>query len=172
MKHHIKFLSLVLVSFLLISSTFYHKYYVTVTKVEYSKKDKAIQVISQVFIDDLEDLLQERYDKNIILDEGNEIEKTDAYIQQYYNSKFTIKINGKKLNFTFLGKEYRDDQIFSYLEITDVGKDINNISITNKLLVDIFPEQQNILRVSILDQKKNAMLNVTKPTLMLNLVKK
>ena len=172
MKFKLQIIGVIITSFILISSTVYHKYYVTVTKIEYSKKDKAIQIISQVFIDDMEELLQERYDENIILDETNEAPNTDSYIQNYYTSKFIVKLNDKELSFNFLGKEYRDDQIYSYLEIANVDENINSLSVTNKLLFDLFPEQQHIVRASVLDKKKNFMLNITKPTGVLNLAKK
>jgi len=39
-----------------------HKFYLSVTNIEYSEKSKALQITSRVFIDDLEALLLERYD--------------------------------------------------------------------------------------------------------------
>ena len=39
-----------------------HKFYVSVTNVTYSEKNEALQITSRVFIDDLEEVLKERYD--------------------------------------------------------------------------------------------------------------
>jgi len=53
-----------IIAFLLFtSSSVNHEYYVSVTKIEYVKKEKSLQIISQIFIDDFEKLIHERYDR-------------------------------------------------------------------------------------------------------------
>ena len=59
---------LVLLLPILVASTHIHKYYVSVTKVEYVKEQQSVQIISQIFIDDFENLLRQRYDESITLD--------------------------------------------------------------------------------------------------------
>jgi len=41
----------------------FHKYYLSVSNVSYSTKAKALQMVSRYFIDDLEDVLNERMEK-------------------------------------------------------------------------------------------------------------
>jgi len=38
-----------------------HKFYISVTNVDYSSKDQAIQIITRVFVDDMDAVLKERY---------------------------------------------------------------------------------------------------------------
>ena len=44
--------SAVIAFLLFTSSSVNHEYYVSVTKIEYVKKEKSLQIISQIFIDD------------------------------------------------------------------------------------------------------------------------
>ena len=58
-KYIITLLALV---FILSSASNSHEYYVSVTKMEYVKEEKSLQIISQIFIDDFEKLIREVFD--------------------------------------------------------------------------------------------------------------
>lgn len=152
-----KYLLAALVFITLISSKEKHEYYVSVTTVEYAKEQKSIQVISQIFIDDFEKLLRERYDENITLAIPEEDKMVDTYMSKYLEDKLKISVNGKPVNFTFIGKEYKDDITYCYLEIEKVRK-IKSLEVTNKILFDVFSEQQNIVRIKMLGKNKSFLL--------------
>ena len=126
-----------------------HEYYVSVTQVEYSKDAKSLQIISQIFIDDFETLLRKRYDENITLDTEHESEIVETYMKRYLADKLKISVNGSSVNFKFIGKEYKDDIAYCYLEIENVSN-ITSIAVINQILFDAFSEQQNILRLKLL----------------------
>jgi len=134
-----------------------HEYFVSVTKVEYSKETQSLQIISQIFIDDFETVLRKRYDEKIILDIENESESVETYMKRYLTDKLKINVNGSAVNFKFIGKEYKDDITYCYLEIENVS-DIKSIAVTNQLLFDAFSDQQNILRLKLLDKNKSFLL--------------
>lgn len=73
---YFKFLLLALV-FPLVSGTPAHKFYVSITKIEYVKEKNSLQIITKIFTDDIEDALQQRYDKNISLDTKKETATAD-----------------------------------------------------------------------------------------------
>ena len=60
-----------------------HKFYVSVTNVGYSEKNDALQITSRVFIDDLDQLLKERYDIDAKLSTDAESELSDEYLEKY-----------------------------------------------------------------------------------------
>ena len=152
---HILLLSVV---FLLLSSyTNKHEYYVSVTKVEYVKSQQSLQIISQIFIDDFEKLLRERYDETITLAIKNESENINDYMAKYLKFKLDIKVNTQDIEFNFLGKEYKDDIVYCYMEIEDI-EDIKTIEFKNEILFDIYPKQQNILRTKIKGKDKSFIL--------------
>ena len=61
----------------LFAFTAMHKYYISVTQVNYVQEKQSLQITSRIFIDDFENLLRERYDDTIILAEKDEAEIID-----------------------------------------------------------------------------------------------
>ena len=141
----------------LFAFTTLHKYYVSVTQIEYVKEKKSVQIISRIFIDDLEKLLRERYDPDIILSKNDEAAKVDFYIEKYLGQKLHIKINGQDADINFIGKEYEADIVYCYLEIENI-KTISSFEVTNQVLFDLYGEQQNIVRTKINDKNKSFIL--------------
>lgn len=148
---------LLVVIFPLLSFTALHKYYVSVTEIEYVKEQKAIQITSRIFIDDFEKLLRERYDKDITLAIEDEISTVNYYIEKYLKEKIKIRINDEEIEFKFLGKEYEDDIMICYLEIENMHH-ISSIHVINRILFDAFSDQQNIVRFKINSINKSFLL--------------
>ena len=134
-----------------------HKYYVSVTQLEYVEDQKSVQIINRVFIDDLERLFRERYDESITLAEKNESKTIDSYTEKYFKEKLTILIDGKVQELKFIGKEYEDDIIYTYFEIEGIEK-INTMEISNEILFELFEEQQNIVRTKVYKKNKSFIL--------------
>ncbi|GAB4155543.1 MAG: hypothetical protein Tsb0033_04980 [Winogradskyella sp.] len=149
------------------SSNTKHEYYVSVTNIEYAKEQQSVQIISQIFIDDFETLIRQRYDETITLAETDEPEIVDEYMKRYLEDKLKIKINEKTYKFNFLGKEYKEDITYCYLEIENV-KDIKSVSVVNRILFDVLPDQQNIVRLKMLDKNKSFLLIPENDECMLN----
>ena len=144
-----------------------HEFYVSVTQIEHVKEQKSVQIISRVFIDDLEKMLQERYDENIILNNGIDETYINKYIELYYRNKLKITINEELQNFEYLGKEYEEDIVYSYIEISGIEK-INSIEVTNEILFDVFPDQQNIIKIKTAEKNKSFILIRDNKTRLLN----
>ncbi len=145
----------------LLAFTTAHKYYISVTQIEYIKDKQSVQIISRIFIDDFESLLQKRYDEKIILNEENELIEVNSYIEMYLTQKIKVKINGKDAQVVFLGKEYEDDIVRCFLEIDNI-ESINSFEISNKVLFDLKEEQQNIVKLNINSKKKSFLLTAQK----------
>ncbi len=145
-----------------------HKYYVSVTQIDYLQEKQSVQITSRIFIDDFEKLLRERYDDNIILANKNESGITDNYIERYLNEKLKIKINGKDANLLFIGKEYDTDIVKCYLEIEGIKK-IESIEISNQVLFDLFSEQQNIVKTKIYNKQKSFLFDRNNKNVLLNI---
>ncbi len=136
-----------------------HKFYVSVTNIGYSEKDRALQITSRIFIDDLEDLLLERYEIHGRLATELELESADMYIQKYLKQKIAFEINGEERSFDFLAKKYDNDVVICYLEVPDVDlEDTKSIEIRNELLTDVYDEQQNVVHFKINGKKKSFVL--------------
>ncbi len=143
-----------------------HKFYVSVTKVEYASETNALQIISSIFIDDIEEVLQKRYRKDVSLATKKETEADVALLQQYVFQKLSVTTDGKPLKMKYIGREYEVDMVKIYIEIEAVT-DFASISIENSILQDLFEEQQNIVHVKKGGERKSMILNIDTPKGML-----
>ncbi|MGW9685548.1 DUF6702 family protein [Flagellimonas sp. 2504JD1-5] len=156
MGKKVAFLLLIILSF---SFTISHKFYVSVTNMVYSKKDAAFQITSRIFIDDLEQVLEERYGVKAELATEKESKVADDYIKKYFKTKFAITLNNENVDYSFLGKRYDNDVVICYLELTDVSfPEVKTITVQNEILTDLFEEQQNIVHIKWKGQKKSFVL--------------
>lgn len=151
----------------LIAFTSIHKYYISVTQIEYVEEEKSVQIISRIFIDDLENVLRKRYNDSIIIDDPQYVKETNKYIEKYLRSKIKIKVNGAETNFNFVGKEYNLDIVKCYLEIKNI-ENIISFEISNKVLFDMFEDQQNIIKTNINSKQKSFILISQNDTVVLN----
>ena len=151
----------------LFAFTVFHKYYMSVTQIEYIEDKQSVQLITRIFIDDFEKLLRERYDESITLADKDEPATVDLYIERYLGEKIKIKINNKDEDLIFIGKEYDIDIVRCYLEIEEVDE-INSFEISNQVLFDEFEEQKNIIKTDINSKQKSFILISQDKTAMLN----
>ena len=141
----------------LVSFKTMHKYYVSLTEIEYVKEERSVQIITRIFIDDFENVLRNRFYEGLTLDTEKENIETNDYIEKYLKDKLKITINHKEFSFNFLGKEYEDDMILCYLEIQNIDR-ISSIRVENKLLYEMFPDQKNMVRFKIHSVNKTILL--------------
>ena len=167
MKSNLKIITYCLLIFILFTGFVVHKFYVSTTKVEYAKEKKSIQIISKIFVEDLEQVLQERYSSRVQLDPKKETDLDQSYLLNYISQKLKFKINEKEAQLIYIGKEYDIDILNLYFEIEDVDS-LESIRIENKILIDLFPEQQNIIHFSNEKNKRNLILDKNHPTGLLN----
>ncbi len=144
-----------------------HKYYLSLTKIEYQKETKSIQITARIFIDDLETALNKKYDKSFKLDTNNELNNTDEYINNYISKLLIISINNKVISFNYLGKKYETDVVYLFAEIENISE-IKSIEVQNKILMEHFPEQQNIIKININGKKKSFILTADSDKDLLN----
>jgi len=65
-----------------------HEFYLSVTDINYVAEKQSLQIISRVFTDDFEDVLNKRYQKDFKLIPSLEVKETDVYIERYIKDKF------------------------------------------------------------------------------------
>lgn len=160
-------IALILLVLPLITAATDHKFYVSITKIEYVQEKASLQIISKIFIDDIEDVLQQRYDPNVSLATPKETKKEFEFIKKYLSQKIQIKVNGKPVEFTFIGKEYDTDIMKVYLEIENISS-LKSLEISNEILMELFEEQQNIIHFKSNDTRRSLILDKDNPKGMLN----
>lgn len=147
-----------------------HKFYVSVTNIDYSQKDQSIQIISRIFIDDFENTLKEIYRIDPKLMSDSELSNIDFYIERYLNQHLQVKINGKKAGLKYLGKNYDNDVVKCFIEIDNIKpENLLSIEIKNSLLFELFEEQNNIVHFKINNKRKSFSLIKGNDKALLNL---
>lgn len=134
-----------------------HKYYLSLTDINYRSKSKSVQIIINVFMDDIELALNKDYDIDLQLTTKNELKNNDIYFQKYLNKKIHFKINNNPKTFTYVGKEYDGDLVYFYLEIQNI-ESVKNLEIKNTILMHHFPDQQNLIKLKVGKKNKSILL--------------
>jgi hypothetical protein len=130
------------------------------------QEQESVQIISRIFIDDLEKALQTNYDEFLVLSYKDEAPIISTYIERYLQDHIKLKINNEAVTFNFIGKEYEGDIARCYLEVENV-KYIETLEITNSILFDLFNAQQNIVKTKINSKNKSVILNSKNPNALL-----
>ena len=144
-----------------------HKYYISLTKIDFISAEKSVQVTMRFFIDDIEKTLEQRYETDLNLATLQENKNADILLERYIQSKFNISIDGTVEPLHYLGKEYKNDIVFFYIELTNIGS-INSITVKNSMLHEEFPEQENFINLNINGIKKSTVLRRLNDKEMLN----
>ena len=134
-----------------------HKYYLSLTQIEYNATNKSVEIIINVFIDDLETALNKIHLKDFQLNTKKELKNVDTYFYQYLKDNINLKIDGKSHTYNYIGKEYDNDVVFFYLEIKNI-ESVKEIEIENTILIQHFSEQQNLVKSKVNKKHKSVLL--------------
>ena len=151
---------LLIFAVLFLSSFAVHKFYVSVTQVDYVPSKKRIEITSRIFIDDFEKALNKRYNKKLNLTSDRELPEAEELIKAYLKEKVKISINKKPQEIEFLSRELEGDVLILYTKIA-ISKKINTFEIYNSLLTEIYSDQQNIVHTNINGNKKSLLMTNT-----------
>ncbi len=134
-----------------------HPFHVSVCEVEFSAKNKSLQITHHIFLDDLEEALKEYSGKPLdIINPKNQLER-DRLIKNYIMENFSVKVNGKSTPGNYLGNEMEEDAMYCYIEIKGVKK-IKELEITNTIMMSKFEDQVNLVHVNYLGKIRSLKL--------------
>lgn len=124
-----------------------HPLHVSVTEIEWDEKDKALEIMMRVFMDDLELAFRQRY-ANPSLDILNAGDPSlDKMMDKYLNERFSVAVDGKKQSLNYLGHERDGEAFVFYIEISRIKK-WNHIRIANTVLMDLYDDQSHLVHVT------------------------
>lgn len=136
-----------------------HPFHVSVSDIKYKEDQKALQVSTRIFLDDLELALQ-AYSGNDTLDI---VEKADwkfvnETLGQYLLERISLKDEkGRKYELNYIGAEIEEDVMWCYLEVEKVRK-LESVTVTNKILHEVWADQENLVHFRAFDGVKSARL--------------
>lgn len=138
-----------------------HKFYVSISQVDLNRDTRSLEISMRVFTHDLIDAI--KGDKEDLLLLGSDKENPEAadIIVKYLNDNFAILQGKHNLDFNFIGFELENDIIWMYLEVP--FKKFSDFQIENKLIMDLYPDQKNIVNFRDSGSTKSQICTKSKP---------
>jgi hypothetical protein len=150
-------LLLIIIGFFGISGFEIHKFYVSIYQINYNQKKQILEVTSRIFIDDLNDVLKQKYNQKTHIGETNETPEDLVLMKKYILDNFFVKINNQPKKIIYLSKELEGNVVICYFKAIDISK-IKTIEIENHCLLELNSEQQNIIQTIIYSKKQSLLL--------------
>jgi hypothetical protein len=142
----------------LLSASEVHPLYISVTEINHNARDKILEVSCKVFTNDLETVLEKMAGAKVDLSAPKEKAVTDKLIAGYVERHLRLKVDGKPVQLHFVGSENEADGTWSYFQVNDIPA-VKRIDAANDLLYDGFPQQINIMHVTVGGQRQSTRLD-------------
>jgi hypothetical protein len=140
-----------------------HPLHVSVTEIEYDSKDRQLEIMTRIFIDDLElSIRNKRNQADLdILNPGRDL-TTNQLVKEYLGEHFKISLDGKLQKTVYLGYELEGQAMICYIEVTHVKK-WKQIEIMNSVIMETYDDQSNLVHVTFQDTVKSLRLVKNNP---------
>lgn len=139
-----------------------HPLHVSVTEIEMDHKDKRLEIMMRVFMDDLEVTLREKY-KIPDLDVLNpKVRTLDQMMEEYLKLHFKISLDNKAQVMKYLGHEQDGEAFIFYIEVDKVKK-WKTIQIQNDIIMEIYDDQSNLIHVTSDETVRSLRLTAKRP---------
>ena len=133
-----------------------HDFHLSKCDIHYNIDESALQISLNLFIDDLETALSREGNDSLSICTPKEVVHADSLIHDYIMRHLRVKVDNADVELGWVGKEISEDfaAVWTYLEITNVNPQ-KIIEIENDLLMEIFEDQQNLVKL-VMDKKRRA----------------
>jgi hypothetical protein len=140
-----------------------HPMHVSVTEIEFDEKEKELEIMSRMFIDDLEKTLQTnlKQPELDLLDPKNGL-TLDQMAGKYMTEHLKISLDNKSQTVTYLGHERDGEALVFYLLVSKVKK-WKTIQIQNDVITETHEDQSNLVHVTVRETVKSLRLTRDKP---------
>jgi hypothetical protein len=110
----------------------------------------------------LEKAVEKQYNIELHLETKKEHKEADKYINQYFKENFKLVIDGKEVEYEYIGKEIEIEKTYNYIEIMDIPS-LKKINIESRMLFNIARTQENIFKVKNNNTTKSITLYYKRP---------
>jgi hypothetical protein len=140
-----------------------HPLHVSVTEINYDEKDKALEIMVRIFVDDLETTMRKNQnipDLDITKPKGPTL---DEMMQKYLQESLVVSLDGKRQTIKYLGNERDGEAFVFYIEVPGVKK-WKKIGVSNSILTEVFDDQSNLVHVTSAGTVLSLRLNKSNPS--------
>lgn len=140
----------------LFATHFLHPIHITVTDINFDRERGALEIITKVFLDDLEKEIRSiKKEDYLDITKPGKARTTDDLLKPYIKERFKVMVNGKEVECNYLGHEIETEAVYLYLEVEKVKK-LKSLSVENTVLLNFFDDQVNMVHVKV-DGKLRSM---------------
>lgn len=144
-----------------------HPMHVSVTEIEMDEKEKRLEIMMRVFIDDLETTLRQHFRQPELDVLEPKAQSLDVLMQAYLKARFQISLDGKPQVIKYLGNERDHEAFVFYIEVEKVKK-WKTIQVQNSIITEIYDDQSNLVHVTRGETVHSMRLTRSKPSDILN----
>jgi hypothetical protein len=126
-----------------------HKFYISKSIIEFNPRSQQFEITCKLFTDDLELAIEQQNGKAMRLGTAEELPESGVWIEAYMKQHFRFSMDGMDAEWRWVGKEVENDLTYCYMELYR-KPDFSALTLTNDLLVSQFPEQQNIVDLTMM----------------------
>ena len=135
-----------------------HPIYISTSEIILNKNNAQVKI--RIFRDDLEDGLRLFHGKSISIDSDQKLKKESKKIDTYIQSKFKLTVDKSKINILKINYNLINDLVeisFSFKS----NSIINNISVKNNILFDVYRIQKNVTIINFENKTKSHIFSFT-----------
>ena len=122
----------------------------------------------RIFKDDLSNAIS----KNYLSESSDDLDLIDKFyfnkLEDYFNLNLNVFTDNKKIKLHLLGLESKNDMYVCFLEIENL-ESFTKLSLENKILFEIFKDQQNIIHIKKNSKKRSFISRINNSVLSVNI---
>ena len=141
-----------------------HPIHLSVSEIEYSEKNKALQITSRIFTDDLTSAIRlSRNEPELDIFEPKNGLTSNQLILDYLTQHLKVKVDGKLQKIQLLDKEKEGPALICYIDIANIEK-VKSLEVFNDIITEIHDDQSNLVHVTYKGPIRSVRLLKEKPS--------
>jgi hypothetical protein len=142
----------------------FHPLHISVTEITFDEKEKELEIVSRIFLDDLQTAIRESKklpELDLLAPTGGMT--TDQLVSAYLMQRLKLSIKGKPLTVKYLGHEIESEAILCYVQVSNIRK-LESIEIFNSIITELHEDQSNLVHVTVREKVKSLRLMKDNPS--------
>jgi len=138
-----------------------HPYYISVVEINHNAPDKTLEISCRIFTNDFETTLEKNYKAKVDLVNPPDKGAVDKLINDYIKKHFSLKVDNKPVDFSYVGFEKEEEAIESYFQVDNITS-VKKIDVSNSILHDFSDQQINIVHCIVGGKRQSTKLDYPK----------
>lgn len=135
-----------------------HPFYVAVTEINLNSSDKTLEISCKMFAEDLEEILEKNNQAQLDMSLEKDKAGFDKYIPAYIKKHFSVTIDGKPGNLSYLGFEKDKESAYCYFQVENISS-VKRLDVNNSILHDFISDQINIIHATVNGKRQSVKLD-------------